>query len=498
MDMAFKGNYNLPLYTYAMKAWLELFGSTVLSFRFFSALIGVMSIFVIYKMGTVIFNKKIGLLASFLLAISPLHIFYSQEVGVYSLFLFLVLLFMFFLFKLIQKDDLRVFIGLFLCAISLLLTHYCSFFLLLSLLPFFLIKAKEKSVYLKTFLLLGGILFAYTIGIIIWWSKVINKDYSFSTISWIKEHSFLEMLYILFGTFSYGGVNFGGNDVRASADAIFMGNIVALIFVIFLIIALFSKKAYDLNSKLILFLWLFGVVGCCWAFSILFFPIFVPRYYIFSLGAFYLFVSKGLFCIKNKPCRLLIIAIIVLLMFFPLKGYYESELKMPWNEVVEYLKEENISSKDIVIFNPFFQCHVLSYNLLPFYGKWYRKIVPVSLFKEIATCELPRSFTYPNNDSNFYDSITISLFQGKRLFLIQSRWCNTFQRMNKYHPFSYWDDSYSSIDVRNYFKSNFRKGREIIFNDEGAKVKQWDNFGKCFYDENGVYIGIFYLNKLNN
>jgi hypothetical protein len=70
--------------------------------------------------------------------------------------------------------------------------------------------------------------------------------------------------------------------------------------------------------------------------------------------------------------------------------------------------------------------------------------------------------------------------------------------MNKYHPFSYWDDSYSSIDVRNYFKSNFRKGREIIFNDEGAKVKQWDNFGKCFYDENGVYIGIFYLNKLNN
>jgi 4-amino-4-deoxy-L-arabinose transferase-like glycosyltransferase len=46
---------------------------------------GVVSVFLVYKIAKILFNERIALLSTFLLAISPMHILYSQHLRVYSL-----------------------------------------------------------------------------------------------------------------------------------------------------------------------------------------------------------------------------------------------------------------------------------------------------------------------------------------------------------------------------------------------------------------------------
>lgn len=75
------GDYKSPLYIYLTVLAIKIFGLTEFSVRFWAALAGVLTVLVIYFLGEEIFKKeklKIGLMISFLLAISPWHIFYSR------------------------------------------------------------------------------------------------------------------------------------------------------------------------------------------------------------------------------------------------------------------------------------------------------------------------------------------------------------------------------------------------------------------------------------
>jgi uncharacterized membrane protein len=72
-----------PLYYVILHYWINLFGDTEFSTRFLSVIFGLFSIFMIYKVGTLLFNKNVGMLSSLLLALSVFHIQYSQEVRMY-------------------------------------------------------------------------------------------------------------------------------------------------------------------------------------------------------------------------------------------------------------------------------------------------------------------------------------------------------------------------------------------------------------------------------
>ncbi|MCB0254063.1 MAG: glycosyltransferase family 39 protein [Anaerolineae bacterium] len=74
-----------PLYYALLGGWSQLFGLAPVALRFFSVAVGVVAIPLIYAAGRTLDGRRTGLLAAGLLAINPLHIFYSQEVRMYGL-----------------------------------------------------------------------------------------------------------------------------------------------------------------------------------------------------------------------------------------------------------------------------------------------------------------------------------------------------------------------------------------------------------------------------
>jgi uncharacterized membrane protein len=74
-----------PLYYALLHGWIGLIGAGPVSLRLLSVLFGVLAIPAIYLAGRQLLGARAGLLAALLLALNPLHIYYSQEVRMYGL-----------------------------------------------------------------------------------------------------------------------------------------------------------------------------------------------------------------------------------------------------------------------------------------------------------------------------------------------------------------------------------------------------------------------------
>ncbi len=72
-----------PLYYYLLHFWVRIFGNGEIALRSLSALMGTALVFVTYLLGRELFNRRVALIASFLAAISPFQIYYSQETRMY-------------------------------------------------------------------------------------------------------------------------------------------------------------------------------------------------------------------------------------------------------------------------------------------------------------------------------------------------------------------------------------------------------------------------------
>jgi len=106
-----KYDYSLPGYYVSMKLWSNIFGIDEVSFRAFSALLGSLSLLIIFYLAKYMFNEKIALMSTFLASINLTLIWFSQEARQYSFLLFLSLLSLSFLLKMLNEYKGRYLIG---------------------------------------------------------------------------------------------------------------------------------------------------------------------------------------------------------------------------------------------------------------------------------------------------------------------------------------------------------------------------------------------------
>jgi 4-amino-4-deoxy-L-arabinose transferase-like glycosyltransferase len=124
-----------PLYYYLLSAWLELFGDSENALRGLSLMFGVLSVPLAYALAWQLLRSHLaGLLAALFLAVSPLHVWYGQEVRMYTLLTFLCMLSSYFLLLVVQTENKWESVGLWtaytVTSVASMYAHYFAFFVL--------------------------------------------------------------------------------------------------------------------------------------------------------------------------------------------------------------------------------------------------------------------------------------------------------------------------------------------------------------------------------
>lgn len=81
-----------PLYYLLLRPWLAVAGESEFALRFPSAVAGVLTVAVVYRVGRSWLGRRAGVYAALLLALNPFHVWYSQEARMYALLALLTLL----------------------------------------------------------------------------------------------------------------------------------------------------------------------------------------------------------------------------------------------------------------------------------------------------------------------------------------------------------------------------------------------------------------------
>ena len=157
---AVRGHENAPpLYFIVANVWAKAFGMSDVAMRMPSALLGVASIVVIYRLAAEMFDRPIGLTAAALLAVSPIHIAYSQEARQYSLMVFLLIVCTWAFVRMMRNGSGASQIAYVVTAAAALLTHTFAAFTLVGLNAFWLVRLarrRETGVTLRRWIMLNA------------------------------------------------------------------------------------------------------------------------------------------------------------------------------------------------------------------------------------------------------------------------------------------------------------------------------------------------------
>jgi uncharacterized membrane protein len=330
------GDFHPPLYYLILKVWTLPFGVSEVSTRSFSIVCALISIWLIYVIGKTLKNKFAGYAAAFLLATSPLFIYYSQEARMYVLETLLILIAVYLFIKFLHKVNFVTAIGLSFTLAFLGLTDYLP----LLILPVFWLVAlllhKNKQWWLLFISAHLILLLAF-----IWWSPIFIRQVSVGlgvkseTPLWwqaLGSNSFKELMLVPV-KFLIGRVSFTNKIlyslVVTGAGAIFIWPLVKLV-----------KKLKD--YKLII-VWL--VLPILLAYSISFFiPVFSYFRLLFILPAFYMLVSLG-----TRP-RYLIILVALNLIFSMMYLTNPKFQREDWRGASSFITSQSQSQKAEVLF----------------------------------------------------------------------------------------------------------------------------------------------------
>src|SRR3989344_1053943 len=137
------GDFHPPLYHLILRSLILFFGQSEIAVRTPSVILGVTIVFVTYLLAKKLFDAKTALIAATLLAVAPLHIYYSQEARMYILAGAFTSLSVYFFISLVQKDTILSWVGFIASTTLMLYSDYLPY-LMIPIYGLFLILNKKK------------------------------------------------------------------------------------------------------------------------------------------------------------------------------------------------------------------------------------------------------------------------------------------------------------------------------------------------------------------
>ncbi|MFH1339233.1 MAG: glycosyltransferase family 39 protein [Candidatus Omnitrophota bacterium] len=309
--------YPSPLYELFIHYWGEL-GNSEVVLRLSSVLFSVISILAIYYLGGLLFDRKVGLLSAFILALSPLHVYYAQEARMYSLIILLAVMTVYFLKRFLQSGRVVFCAWYSILHVLNIYTHYMTILILFAEIVFFGLYWKRYRHLIVKWLVCHLIIFLFLIpwliAILFKLKIVLEMGYSYWMPSYLPSMSLVNVL-ITLKNFSIGY----NVPVWLCLSAL-------LLFLLFFLRGIMNKKKREEISILL----------CCLLIPVLttfaiskFKIIYIDRHLIPSSIFYYIIVASGISGLKRRY-KASIIIIIVILTSFALRNYYRNYL--PFSE----------------------------------------------------------------------------------------------------------------------------------------------------------------------
>lgn len=286
------GDFHPPLSYLIFHYWLML-GQSEIWLRLLPIIFGVATIFVVYKLCQKLFNEKLALISALFLSLAPYHVYYSQEIRMYSITTFFASLSMYYL---ITKKC----FGYVVVTSALIYTHYMGFFLLAA-----------QVFYKRDWRLLGIISLTFLPWLPFLYEQLQNGVKASEYLpGWEKLLSVepIKAVPLTFIKFSIGRINF-------EPQILYLGiSVVVLAFLGFLIF-----RAIKLEKSRLPLFWLFVPIVLAWLISFIL-PMNQPFRLLFTLPAFCMLLSIGVGELgkfwRLGLCGVLVISIAGLLIYW--------------------------------------------------------------------------------------------------------------------------------------------------------------------------------------
>jgi len=337
-----------PTYYIVLHYWVLIFGDTEASLRAPSAIFSSLSVYFSYKVGELLFNKRVAALAALLLAISEFSIYHAQEARMYSLLAFTSVLSVYFLLKLLKKQTMWSLFNYVWSTTFLAYTHLYGLFIILAeniyiLSCIYAFNNKTTGIQTRHWASTQILIFLLSLP---WFVILVNhiitiKNQEF----WVSTPTPVSIL----NTITTFTGSFTGSLVWI---------LLTLLGILYAPIIKSGVGRIHLRQQLVsnegkhiflLCLLLFTPIILPFVISQFVTPIYITRCTIAGHFAFYLLVANGIMHIRRRNIRIMALTIVLALSFKALvsRGYVHNDAT-EFRSVVEYIKK-NATDNDLVL-----------------------------------------------------------------------------------------------------------------------------------------------------
>lgn len=360
------GDIHPPFYYIVLKYWMEIFSDSVFSMRMLSTILSLLSMYFIYRISKLFLENDIQVILVLLLfAVSPLNIFYSQEVRMLSLNLFLCLGSVFYFQALMSKDrgkyksQLIVSI-LYICFTLLAVyTHYFAFLILFAELLIALIyyfrKIISKNYFIRFILFFSLINLLYLPWFPVFFAQA-SKGQPWRTAQTLIKTGYNLLDYIKDIFFS-PYINF------ESSAALYFSDFISILIVTFLIYVLFrtlNPKQLTPNKQNSLLLLFFVPLITATIISLRqsivlsrYLSIIIPYLFILLVYYSYLYFSK-------RTATAFLVLLILISCYGTFINYSNNFKNNDYRKIISYI-EKDFHQDDKIIAEPHFMGWSLNY-----------------------------------------------------------------------------------------------------------------------------------------
>jgi len=384
-----------PLYPLCLHFWTSIFGYSEFALRIPSVLFGILSIPVLYLLTTTLFNKRVALIASFLLVVSPFHIWYSQEARGFTLTVLLNLLSVFFFLKIIDNKNSashKSYLPYFATTCCALYTNYLVFFTLVAQNVVFLYHFIKNKPSIRSWLIVQtSLILLCMLPLLTLFVKQVVTGYqmhytpqthsansesqsitpgtSSDTIKGQSQTKVAQLVKLFNKRFTIniaGGINFLSIHIPASFSSglkyvnrppfswsqLFLFLFVYPVGILFILLCirgvLSTRKIFGITLLLLLIIPISGVV-LIKLFSIR--PVYT-RHVIQVLPLYYIFIACGLSSLQSITAKSVISTCILLSMMFSLSIYYfdKKTYKDDWRYIAQHISSQ-LKKEDYLLFH---------------------------------------------------------------------------------------------------------------------------------------------------